>query len=128
MNNRAFVIGSIFGGIIATIVVGNVLSHNRNTDNETTDSEPETTDSEPKTDDAVSYSDAVNAIIGNTSMLSTVKQEIISSMNVDMSEDIYKSIICIVQDENMLNSVKRNTILDICDQFREKNKPYNERM
>lgn len=121
MNNRAFVVGSIFGGIIATIVVGNVLSHRRNIDNETTDSEP-------KTDDTVSYSDAVNAIIGNTSMLSTVKQEIISSMNVDMSEDIYKSIICIVQDENMLNSVKRNTILDICDQVREKNKPYNERM
>lgn len=121
MNNRAFVVGSIFGGIIATIVVGNILSHRRNI-------EAETTDSEPKTDDAVSYSDAVNAIIGNTSMLSTVKQEIISSMNVDMSEDIYKSIICIIQDENMLNSVKRNTILDICDQFREKNKPYNERM
>ena len=40
MNNRAFVVGSIFGGIIATIVVGNVLSHNRNTGNETTDSEP----------------------------------------------------------------------------------------
>lgn len=121
MNNRAFVVGSIFGGIIATIVVGNVLSHNRNTDNETTNFEP-------KTDDTVSYSDAVNAIIGNTSMLSTVKQEIISSMTVDMSEDIYKSIICIVRDENMLNSVKRNTILDICDQVREKNKPYNERM
>ena len=121
MNNRAFVVGSIFGGIIATIVVGNVLSHNRNTDNKTTDSEP-------KTDGTVSYSDAVNAIIGNTSMLSTVKQEIISSMTVDMSEDIYKSIICIVQDENMLNAVKRNTILDICEKFREKNKPYNERM
>ena len=34
MNNRAFVVGSIFGGIIfggiiATIVVGNVLSHLR---------------------------------------------------------------------------------------------------
>ena len=120
MNNRAFVVGSIFGGIIATIVVGNVLSHNRNTDNETTDFEP-------KTDDTVSYSDAVNAIIGNTSMLSTVKQEIISSMSVDMGEDIYKSIICIVKDENMLNAVKRNTILDICDQFREKNKGYSEK-
>ena len=116
MNNRAFVVGSIFGGIIATIVVGNVLSHRRNTD------------SEPKTDDTVSYSDAVNAIVGNTEMLGTVKQEIISSMSVDMSEDIYKSIICIVQDENMLNAVKRNTILDICEKFREKNKPYNERM
>ena len=121
MNNRAFVVGSIFGGIIATIVVGNVLSHNRNTDNETADSEP-------KTDDTASYSDAVNAIIGNTNMLGTVKQEIISSMSVDMSEDIYKSIICIAQDENMLNAVKRNTILDICEKFREKNKPYNERM
>ena len=121
MNNRAFVVGSIFGGIIATIVVGNVLSHRRNIDTETTDFEP-------KTDDAVSYSDAVNAIIGNTSMLGTVKQEIIGSMSVDMSEDIYKSIICIVQDENMLNAVKRNTIIDICDRFREKNKPYNERM
>ena len=120
-NNRGFIVGSIFGGIIATIVVGNVLSHNRNTGKETTDSEP-------KTDDTVSYSDAVNAIIGNTSMLSTVKQEIIGSMSVDMSEDIYKSIICIVQDENMLNAVKRNTILDICEKFREKNKPYNERM
>ena len=111
MNNRAFVVGSIFGGIIATIVVGNVLSHNRNTDNKT-----------------VSYSDVVNAIVSNTKMLGTVKQEIISSMSVDMSEDIYKSIICIVQDENMLNAVKRNTILDICEKFREKNKPYNERM
>ena len=121
MNNRAFVVGSIFGGIIATIVVGNVLSHNRNTDNETTDSEP-------KPNDTASYSDAVNAIIGNTSMLGTVKQEIISSMSVDMSEDIYKSIICIARDENMLNAVKRNTIIDICDRFREKNKPYNERM
>ena len=121
MNNRAFVVGSIFGGIIATIVVGNVLSHNRNTNNEITDSEP-------KTDNRASYSDAVNAIIGNTNMLGTVKQEIISSMSVDMNEDIYKSIICIVQDKNMLNAVKRNTILDICEKFREKNKPYNERM
>lgn len=121
MNNRAFVVGSIFGGIIATIVVGNVLSHNRNTDNETTDSEP-------KTDNTVSYSDAVNAIIGNTSMLSTVKQEIIGSMSTDMSEDIYKAIVCIAQDEHMLNAVKRDTVLKICEQFREKNKPYNERM
>ena len=121
MNNRAFVVGSIFGGIIATIVVGNVLSHHRITDNETTDSKP-------KTDDTVSYSDAVNAIVSNTNMLGTVKQEIISSMSVDMSEDIYKSIICIAQDENMLNTVKRNTIINICNQFREKNKPYNERM
>ena len=121
MNNRAFVVGSIFGGIIATIVVGNMLSHRRNIDNETTDSEP-------KPEDAVSYSDAVNAIVSNTKMLGTVKQEIISSMSVDMSEDIYKSIIYIVQDENMLNAVKRNTILDICEKFREKNKPYNERM
>ena len=121
MNNRAFVVGSIFGGIIATIVVGNMLSHRRNIDNETTDSEP-------KTDDAVSYSDAVNAIVSNAQMLSTVKQEIIGSMSVDMSEDIYKSIVCIAQEENMLNAVKRNTILDICEKFREKNKPYNERM
>ena len=121
MNNRAFVVGSIFGGIIATIVVGNVLSHSRNTDNETTDSEP-------KTDDTVSYSDAVNAIVSNPIMLSAVKQEIIGSMSVDMSEDIYKSIICIAQDENMLNTVKRNTIIGICDRFREKNKPYSERM
>ena len=120
-NNRAFVVGSIFGGIIATIVVGNVLSHNRNI-------EAETTGSEPETDDAVSYSDAVNAIVGITNMLGTVKQEIISSMNVDMGEDIYKSIICIAQDEGMLNVVKRDTILDICEKFREKNKPYNERM
>lgn len=119
-NNKGFIVGSIFGGIIATIVVGNVLSHCRSINTETTDSEP-------KSDDAVSYSDAVNAIIGNTSMLSTVKQEIIGSMSVDMSEDIYKSIICIAQDENMLNAVKRNTIIDICDRFREKNKPYNER-
>ena len=64
-NNRAFVVGSIFGGIIATIVVGNMLSHCRNTN-------AEITDSEPKMDDTVSYSD--------------------------------------------------------CEQFREKNKPYNERM
>ena len=121
MNNKAFIVGSIFGGIIATIVVGNVLSHNRNI-------EAETTDSEPKTDDAVSYSDAVKAIVSNAQMLGTVKQEIIGAMSVDMGEDIYKSIICIAQDENMLNAVKRNTILDICDQVREKNKPYNERM
>ena len=120
-NNRAFVVGSIFGAIIATIVVGNVLSHCRSINTETTDSEP-------KTDDRTSYSDAVNAIVGNTNMLSTVKQEIIGSMSVDMSEDIYKSIICIAQDENMLNAVKRNTILDICEKFREKNKPSNERM
>ena len=116
MNNRAFVVGSIFGGIIATIVVDNVLSHHRNIDSET------------RPNDTVSYSDAVNAVVNNTKMLGTVKQEIISSMSVDMSEDIYKSIICIVQDENMLNAVKRNTILDICEKFREKNKPYNERM
>ena len=128
MNNRAFIVGSIFGGIIATIVVGNVLSHCRSINTETTDSEPkETTDSEPKTDNTVSYSDAVNAIIGNTSMLSTLKQEIIGSMSVDMSEDIYKSIICIAQDENMLNAVKCNTIIDICDRFREKNMVYNEK-
>ena len=120
-NNRGFIVGSIFGGIIATIVVGNVLSHCRSINTETTDSEP-------KTDDRTSYSDAVNAIVGNTNMLSTVKQEIIGSMSVDMSEDIYKSIICIAQDENMLNAVKRNTILDICEKFREKNKPSNERM
>ena len=73
-NNRAFVVGSIFGAIIATIVVGNVLSHRRNTDNETTESEP-------KTDGTVPYSDA-----------------------------------------------ERDTILSICEQFREKNKPSNERM
>ena len=121
MNNKAFIVGSIFGGIIATIVVGNVLSHHRNI-------EAETTNSEPKTDDAVSSSDAVKAIVNNTTMLGTVKQEIIEAMSVDMGEDIYKSIICIAQDENMLNAVKRNTILDICDQFREKNKPYSERM
>lgn len=121
MNNRAFVVGSIFGGIIATIIVGNVLSHNRNTDNETTDFEP-------KTDDTVSYSDAVNAIVGNTSMLSTWKQEMINAISTDMSEDIYKAIICIAQDEHMLNAVKRDTVLKICEQFREKNKPYNERM
>ena len=121
MNNRAFVVGSIFGGIIATIVVGNVLSHRRSTGNEATDSET-------KTDDTVSYSDAVNAIDGNATMLGTVKQEIISSMSVDISEDIYRSIICIAQDENMLNTVKCNTIIGICDRFREKNKPYNERM
>ena len=120
-NNRAFVVGSIFGGIIATIVVGNVLSHRRNI-------KAEATDSEPKTDNTVSYSDAVNAIVSNPIMLSTVKQEIIGSMSVDMSEDIYKSIICIAQDENMLNAVKRNTIIGICDRFREKNKPYSERM
>lgn len=121
MNNKMFIVGSIFGGIIATIVAGNILSHCRNTN-------AETTNSELRTDNTVSYSDAINAIVGNTSMLSTVKQEIIRAMSVDMSEDIYKSIICVVQDENMLNMVKRNTILDICDQFREKNKPYNERM
>ena len=121
MNNRAFVVGSIFGGIIATIAVGNVLSHNRNADNEATDFEP-------KTNNTVSYSDAVNAIVSNTKMLGIVKQEIINSMSINMSEDIYKSIICIAQDENMLNAVKRNTILDICEKFREKNKPYNERM
>ena len=28
-NNRVFIVGSIFGGIIATIVVGNVFSHLR---------------------------------------------------------------------------------------------------
>ena len=121
MNDRAFIVGSIFGGIIATIVVGNVLSHCRSIN-------AETTDSEPKTDDTVSYSDAVNAIVSNPIMLSTVKQEIIGSMSVDMSEDIYKSIICIAQDENMLNAAKRNTIINICNRFREKNKPYNERM
>ena len=119
-NNRGFIVGSIFGGIIATIVVGNVLSHCSSINTKTTDSEP-------KSDDTVSYSDAVNAIIGNTSMLSNVKKEIIGSMSVDMSEDIYKSIICIAQDENMLNAVKRNTIIDICDRFREKNMAYNEK-
>ena len=121
MNDRAFIVGSIFGGIIATIVVGNVLSHCRSINDETTDSEP-------KTDDTVSYSDAVNAIVSNPIMLNSVKQEIIGAMSVNMSEDIYKSIICIAQDENMLNAVKRNTIIGICNRFREKNKPYNERM
>lgn len=120
MNNRAFVVGSIFGGIIATIVVGNVLSHNRNTDNKTTDFEP-------KTDDTVSYSDAVNAIT-NSGMVGMVKEEMIIAMPTDMSEDIYKSIVCVAGDETMLNVSKRNTILTICKQFREKNKPYNERM
>ena len=119
-NNKGFIVGSIFGGIIATIVVGNVLSHNRNTNNETTDSEP-------KTDDRTSYSDAVNAIM-NTEMLSTWKQEMINAISTDMSEDIYKAIVCIAQDEHMLNAVKRDTVTKICEQFREKNKPYNERM
>ena len=119
-NNRAFVVGSIFGGIIATIVVGNIFSHRRNI-------EAETTDSEPKTDDAVSYSDAVNAIVGNTVMLSKTKQEIIEAMSIDMGEDIYKTIACIAQNENMLNSVKRDMILLICEKFREKNKGYSEK-
>lgn len=48
MNNKAFIVGSIFGGIIATIVVGNVLSHNRNIEAETTDSEPKTDDTVPR--------------------------------------------------------------------------------
>ena len=121
MNNRAYVVGSIFGGIIATIVVGNILSHRRNI-------EAETTDSEPKTDDTVSYSDAVNAIVGNTIMLSKTKQEMIEAMSIDMGEDIYKTIVRIAQDENMLNSVKRDMILSICEKFREKNMGYNERM
>ena len=120
MNNRAFIVGSIFGGIIATIVVGNVLSHSRSINTETTDSEP-------KTDNTVSYSDAVNAIM-STEMLSTWKQEMINAISADMSEDIYKAIVCIAQDEHMLNAVKRDTIIDICDRFREKNKPSNERM
>ena len=119
-NNRGFIVGSIFGGIIATIVVGNVLSHCRSINTETTDSEP-------KTDDRTSYSDAVNAIM-NTEMLSTWKQEMINAISTDMSEDIYNPIICIAQDEHMLNAVKRDTVLKICEQFREKNKPYNERM
>ena len=114
-NNRGFIVGSIFGGIIATIVVGNALSHCRSINTETTDSEP-------KTDDTVSYSDAVNAIVGNATMLGTVKQEIISSMSVDMSEDIYKSINCIAQDENMLNTVKRNTIIEKKKKKKKKNK------
>ena len=119
-NNRGFIVGSIFGGIIATIVVGNVLSHCRSINTETTDSEP-------KTDDYTSYSDAVNAIM-NTEMLSTWKQEMINAISTDMSEDIYKAIVCIARDEHMLNAVKRDTVLKICEQFREKNKPYNERM
>lgn len=120
MNNRAFVVGSIFGGIIATIVVGNIFSHRRNI-------EAETTDSEPKTDDTVSYSDAVNAIVGNTIMLSKTKQEMIEAMSIDMGEDIYKTIVRIAQDENILNSVKRDMILSICEKFREKNKHSNEK-
>ena len=120
MNNKAFIVGSIFGGIIATIVVGNVLSHCRNTDNETTDSEP-------KMDDAVSYSDAVNAIT-SSGMVGIVKEEMICAMPIDMSSAVYKSIICVVQDEKMLSASKRATVLKICEQFREKNKPYNERM
>ena len=120
MNNRAFVVGSIFGGIIATIVVGNVLSHNRSID-------VETTDSEPKTDDTVSYSDAVNAIV-SSGMFGLVKEEMICAMPIDMSSAVYKSIICVVQDEKMLSASKRDIVLKICEQFREKNKPYNERM
>lgn len=119
-NNRAFVIGSIFGGIIATIVVGNILSHYRNTGNETTDSEP-------KTDDTVSYSDAVKAIT-SIGMVGMVKEEMIDAMPIDMSSDAYKSIVCVVQDENMPNASKRATVLKICERFREKNKPSNERM
>lgn len=121
MNNKAFIVGSIFGGIIATIVVGNVLSHNRNI-------EAETTDSEPKTDDAVSYSDAVKAIVSNAQMLSSSKQELIEAMSIDMDADIYEAIVCVAQDNCMLNKIKHDTILQICKQFREKNKPYNERM
>ena len=120
MNNRAFVVGSIFGGIIATIVVGNMLSHCRNTNTETTDSEP-------KTDNTVSYSDAVNAIV-SSGMVGIVKVEMIGAMPIDMSSAVYKSIICVVQDEKMLSASKRDTVLKICEQFREKNKPYNERM
>ena len=118
-NNRGFIVGSIFGGIIATIVVGNVLSHCRSINTETTDSEP-------KTDDRTSYSDAVNAIT-SSGMVGIIKEEMICAMPIDMSSAVYKSIICVVQDENMLNAVKRNTILNICDQFREKNKGYSEK-
>ena len=121
MNNKAFIVGSIFGGIIATIVVGNVLSHNRNI-------EAKTTDSEPKTDDTVSYSDAVNAIVSNAQMLSSSKQELIEAISIDMDADIYEAIVCVAQDNCTLNKIKHDTILQICKQFREKNKPYNERM
>ena len=121
MTNKKHIIGGIFWGCIAAIVVGNLVT-NRKTANITSDHhEPESSE------DSVSYSDAVAAII-NSDMLSAYKQQIISSLDTNMSKDIYKSIICIAADSDMLGVNRCSVIREICERYREKNIGYNERM
>lgn len=121
MANKKYMIGGILWGCIAAIVVGNLVT-NRKTANIMSDHhEPESSE------DSVSYSDAVTAIM-HSDMLSTYKQQIISFLDTNMSEDIYKSVICIAADSHMLGSNRRDTIRKICEQHREKNIGYNERM
>lgn len=127
MTNKKYMIGGIFCGCIAAIVVGNLVT-NRKTANITSDHhEPESSEDSVSSNDSVSYSDAVIAIM-HSDMLSTYKQQIISFLDTNMSEDIYKSVICIAADSHMLGSNRRDTIRKICEQHREKNIGYNERM
>lgn len=128
MTNKKHIISGIFWGCMAAIVVGNLVTNRK-----TTCSNPDTASIAPErhepesSKDSVSYSDAVTAIM-HSDMLSTYKQQIISFLDTNMSEDIYKSVICIAADSHMLGSNRRDTIRKICEQHREKNIGYNERM
>lgn len=121
MTNKKHIISGIFWGCIAAIVVGNLVTNHKAANISSNHHEPESSK------DSVSYSEAVAAIM-KSDMLSAYKQQIISFLGTNMSEDIYKSIICIAADSRMLGANKRDTIQKICEQYREKNMSYNERM
>ena len=126
MTNKKHIIGGIFWGCIAAIVVGNLVT-NRKTTCGNSDTASITPDRHEPNKDPISYGDAVAAVV-NSDMLSAYKQQIISFLDNNMSEDIYKAIICIATDSSMLSSNRCYTIRKICEQHREKNISYNERM
>lgn len=126
MANKKHIICGIFWGCMAAIVVGNLVI-NRKTTCGNSDTASITPDRHELSNDSVSYSDAVTAIM-HSDMLSTYKQQSISFLGTNMSEDIYKSVICIAADSHMLGSNRRDTIRKICERYREKNIGYNERM
>lgn len=126
MTNKKHIIGGIFWGCIAAIVVGNLVT-NRKTTCGNPDTASITPDRHESNKDPISYGDAVAAIM-HSDMLSTYKQQSISFLDTNMSEDIYKSVICIAADSHMLGSNRRDTIRKICERYREKNMDYNERM
>lgn len=122
MTNKKYIIGGIFWGCIAAIVVGNLITNHK-----AANAENAITESENTHIDSVSYSDAVTAIM-NSDMYGLIKQQTIALLGTDMGEDVYKSIIRVAEDKEMLAAYKRDTIRQICERYREKNIGYNERM